>query len=173
MRHGRPRLRVEDSVDDLGHPIGRGIEHVLVGSPHGRLGLAARNGGAGPYSSLLPPFAAHGCPFRGEFPTQYSFSLADPRRAGVRPRGTRPWGPLRVDAGRPQGVALQVQRPGSRRFSETWAQPSKGPRAAPGPRSPARASVSIVSRSFLASDGESTGVAALRLGRRGRARRVP
>ena len=30
---GRPRVRVEHAVDDLGDPMGGGIEHVLVGRP--------------------------------------------------------------------------------------------------------------------------------------------
>ena len=64
VRHCRPRLRVEDSVDDLGHPIGRGVEHVLVGSPHGRVGLAAPDCSAAGRTHQLAPFAAHGCPWR-------------------------------------------------------------------------------------------------------------
>ena len=61
MRHGRPRLRVEDSVDDLGHLIGRGVEHVLVGGPHGRVGLAAPDCGAGrTHRSLAGLDAVHG-----------------------------------------------------------------------------------------------------------------
>ena len=39
---------------DLGHPIGRGVEHVLVGSPHGRLGLATGGRGAGRRHRSLP-----------------------------------------------------------------------------------------------------------------------
>ena len=41
MRHGGPRLGVELPIDDLGHPIRRGVEHVLVGGPGRRFGLAA------------------------------------------------------------------------------------------------------------------------------------
>ena len=53
VAHGRPRIGVEHAVDDFGDVMGRRVEHVLVGRPRPRAGIAPRCCRA--HRASLPP----------------------------------------------------------------------------------------------------------------------
>ena len=99
VRHGRPRVGVQRPVDDLGDPMRRRVEHVLVGGPAGRLVLVRGESG-------------HRDPPRIRVPGGAGCATAARARFGRRRRRSgRPLAGARCRSGTPMPVAAPGRGP--------------------------------------------------------------